>query len=224
MTGLENSAASTREVTFESSGVRLAGTLVAAQEPRRGACVVMIAGSGQVDRDENHKRFPLNVFGVFAEHLEKRGFDSLRYDKRGVGESGGDFWTAGLTDNAADAAAALEFVRGETDVRQDKVFLLGHSEGAYLATKIAAETPGLARSDTSCGRSQELRGGTSLAGGTSGQDDEGSTGPDRQAPSDRRGQGPNEATEPDQEVNRGLVPCATGGQDQREVDEGVPPL
>ena len=143
MNGLPDEDTSAREVTFESSDVRLAGTLALGREPRRAACVIMIAGSGQIDRNDSHKRFPLNVFGVFAEYLKKRGFDTLRYDKRGVGDSGGDYWTAGLVDNTSDVAAALEFVREDADVGRDKVFLLGHSEGAYLATRIAAETPWL---------------------------------------------------------------------------------
>lgn len=104
----------------------------------------MITGSGQVDRDENHKRLRLNVFGELAGRLAGRGFDSLRYDKRGVGRSEGDFWTAGLYDNAAGVAAAVDYVRADAATRDDEVFLLGHSEGAFLATQVAAKTQGLA--------------------------------------------------------------------------------
>ncbi len=131
-------------MVFESSGLRLEGTLTLGHEPRRSACVVMIAGSGLVDRNENHKRFPVNVLGELAGHLEAHGFDSLRFDKRGVGASAGEFWTAGLSDNAADATAAVGFVRAQEATRGDRVFLLGHSEGAYLATMVAAHVPGLA--------------------------------------------------------------------------------
>jgi pimeloyl-ACP methyl ester carboxylesterase len=103
----------------------------------------MIPGSGQVDRDENHKRLRLNVFGELAGHLAERGFDSLRYDKRGVGQSEGDFWTAGLADNAADVMAAVEFLRTHGAGERSRIFLLGHSEGAYLAVRVAAKTPDL---------------------------------------------------------------------------------
>lgn len=122
----------------------MAGTLSVGEHPRWSACVIMVAGSGPIDRDENTKRFRLNVFAELAEHFKKSGLDSFRYDKRGVGESEGDFWTAGLLDNSSDAKAAVEYVRAHPAVGQDKIFLLGHSEGAYLATKVAAETPGLA--------------------------------------------------------------------------------
>lgn len=114
------------------------------EEPRRHACVVLITGSGQVDRDENAKHFGINVFNELSRHLAERGFDSLRYDKRGVGKSEGDFWSAGLFDNAADVRAAVEFVRAHQTLGAGQVFLLGHSEGAYLAAKVAAECPDLA--------------------------------------------------------------------------------
>ncbi len=79
-----------------------------------------------------------------SRHLAEQGFDSLRYDKRGVGKSQGDFWSAGLFDNAADVKAAVEFVRAHETLSAGKVFLLGHSEGAYLAAKVAAQSPDLA--------------------------------------------------------------------------------
>lgn len=133
-----------QDASFVCAGSRLAGTLALGAEPRRGACVLMIAGSGQVDRDENHKRMRINVFGELAGHLAERGFDSLRFDKRGVGQSEGDFWTAGLADNAADVAAAVEFLRTHGTQERGRIFLLGHSEGAYLAVMVAATTTSLA--------------------------------------------------------------------------------
>ncbi len=131
-------------IFFDSAGARLAGTLTIGGEPRRSACVLMIPGSGQVDRDENHERMRINVFGQLSGHLAERGIDSLRYDKRGVGESEGDFWAAGLADNAADVEAAVGFIRSKEIVAGEKIFLLGHSEGAYLATMVAARTPEVA--------------------------------------------------------------------------------
>ena len=122
----------------------MAGTVALGEEPRRSACVVMIAGSGLVDRNENHKRMRVNVLGELAGYLAQAGIDSLRYDKRGVGESEGDFWSAGLSDNATDVAAAVEAAHCGEATGADRIFLLGHSEGAYLATMVAARTAGVA--------------------------------------------------------------------------------
>lgn len=132
------------EVVFTSAGLRLSGTLTVPDGSDRCACVLMVTGSGQVDRNENQKRFPLNVMGELAGHLAQRGIGSLRYDKRGVGESEGSFWETGFHDNVADASAALAFLKTQEHVRADKVFLLGHSEGAYIAARVAAGSSGVA--------------------------------------------------------------------------------
>lgn len=141
------------EVSFVSAGLRLAGTLAfpsrAPDTPsgvyrRAFPAVLMIPGSGPVDRNESAKRFPLNIFGQLAEQLAEEGFCSLRYDKRGVGASEGNFWNAGFFDNIADAEAALVFLRAHKRVKAGEVFVLGHSEGAYIATRLAAEHPELA--------------------------------------------------------------------------------
>lgn len=127
-----------KEVTFLSAGYRLSGTLALPAGSGPFACVVMITGSGPVDRNENHKRSPINVMGELAARLSENGLASLRYDKRGVGRSEGEFWATGFDDNVDDAAAALSFARAHEAMRPDQVFLLGHSEGAYIATRVAA--------------------------------------------------------------------------------------
>lgn len=150
-----------REVVFTSAGLRLAGTLALPEGRDRCACVLMIVGSGMVDRNESHKRMPLNVMGELAACLAERGIGSLRYDKRGVGESEGDFWPTGFHDNVADAAAALAFLSRHEQVSADKIFALGHSEGAYIATRLAAGTAG--SGDAAAGPG--LAGAVLLAGG-----------------------------------------------------------
>lgn len=138
---------SEREVVFESAGLKLSGTMAVpelAGAPGPVPAVLMVPGSGQVDRDENHKRMRINVLGELAGHLAAQGIASLRYDKRGVGKSEGDFLSAGFHDNVADAAAALAFLGAQDPVDGRRLFLLGHSEGAYIVTRLAAVSPGLA--------------------------------------------------------------------------------
>ena len=58
------------------------------QEGRlRHPVVVLVGGAGAVDRDETVADIP--IFGQLAGALADRGFMVLRYDKRGVGQSGG---------------------------------------------------------------------------------------------------------------------------------------
>ena len=101
-------------------------------------------GSGQVDRNENHKRLPINVLGDLARRFSEHGIGSLRYDKRGVGASEGGFWETGFYENVADASAALSFLKAHETFKTGKIYLLGHSEGAYIVTRVAAATPDVA--------------------------------------------------------------------------------
>lgn len=126
-----------RDVRFVSDGLVLEGTVALPASPRPCPAVVLIVGSGLVDRDENHKRLPIDVMRQLAASLADAGVASLRYDKRGVGASGGDFWTAGLSDNVRDAAAAVACLRAQPEVDPERVYALGHSEGATICIRLA---------------------------------------------------------------------------------------
>jgi alpha-beta hydrolase superfamily lysophospholipase len=129
-----------REVSFPSKDLRLAGTFTVPDHGDDFPAVLLIPGSGQIDRDENHKKLRLNVFHDLAESLSACGFASLRYDKRGVGASGGNYWETGFYDNITDAQAAMVFLREQENIDMNRVYLLGHSEGAFAATNIAANS------------------------------------------------------------------------------------
>lgn len=49
-------------VSFGSAGLTLAGTLTLPGGASRVPAVLMLAGSGQADRDDNTKRLPINLF------------------------------------------------------------------------------------------------------------------------------------------------------------------
>jgi len=127
-----------REIEFLSSDIRLRGTLSLPDESKKYPAALLIPGSGQVDRNENARHMPINIFGQMACFLAENGVACLRYDKRGIGESGGDFWQTGFLDNAADASAALDSLKQYGEIEPGRVVLLGHSEGALIATRLAA--------------------------------------------------------------------------------------
>lgn len=122
------------QVSFSSESHRLTGTLESGSDG--SPLALLVSGSGPIDRDSNMKRMRLNVMADIARHLADRGIGSLRYDKRGVGASSGNYHATGLLDNVADARSALQFLRGKAGSRE--VFLVGHSEGALIAGEVAA--------------------------------------------------------------------------------------
>ena len=133
------------EVSFESAGLTLSGTLALPEgitEPVPG--VLFIHGSGPVDRDGNAPRMKMDAYRQLAHALAQSGIGSLRYDKRGVGASEGVSAKASRDDLVDDVRAALAALRAAEGIDPQRCFLIGHSEGSYLAPIIAAEDPDLA--------------------------------------------------------------------------------
>ncbi|WP_371632562.1 alpha/beta hydrolase [Streptomyces sp. NBC_01259] len=122
-----------QEVTFVNGDVELAGSLrVPVDAEPAVAGVVLVGGSGPTDRDNGTYFLPIQ------RHLVEAGFAVLSYDKRGVGQSSGDWRAATMDDLAADAVAALNFLRGQPEVRPQTVGLFGHSEGGWVALRASA--------------------------------------------------------------------------------------
>ena len=84
----------------------LAGTLTLPDAPGPVPAVLLAPGSGPLDRDSDHRRARFGVTRALAHALAEGGLASLRYDKRGVGGTPGDWRRAGLYDNADDLARA----------------------------------------------------------------------------------------------------------------------
>jgi uncharacterized protein len=99
---------------------------------------VIASGSGPLDRDSNHRRARFDVARQLAHALADGGLASFRYDKRGVGESPGDWRAAGLHDNVDDLGRARDALAARTEIDPARVLLAGHSEGAILAAALAA--------------------------------------------------------------------------------------
>jgi len=130
------------DLNFSSRGHQLHGTLLLPQVDNPPAAV-LLSGSGPIDRDSNMKRQKLNVMNAVAEHLAAAGIASYRYDKRGTGASGGDYRSTGLFDNIADAGAAVDALHARPEIDSSRVVIIGHSEGAIIATELAAGSDAL---------------------------------------------------------------------------------
>jgi uncharacterized protein len=127
-----------REVHFDNLTAhnQLAGTLSLPSGEGRFPAVVLVSGTGHNTRDEDvwgHK-----VFLVLADALNRKGFAVLRYDKRGVGGSSGDYDAATTADFASDAEAAVAWLKTQPRIDARRIGVLGHSEGGIIAPAVAA--------------------------------------------------------------------------------------
>ena len=136
------SRAGDQSVHIPANGFNLAGTLsqpsgaAPAAGKGRYPAIIMIGGSGDTDRDETVAGIPL--FAQIAGGFADGGYYVLRYDKRGVGQSGGRAEGATLADYTEDVLAAVHFLKDRKDVDPRHVVLFGHSEGAWVALSAAA--------------------------------------------------------------------------------------
>jgi pimeloyl-ACP methyl ester carboxylesterase len=117
-------------------GLPLAGTLTLPGGPGPHPAVLLLHGSGRLDRDANTGRLRMALGPPLAAALAAAGIATLRYDRRGVGATPGNWRTTGFTDNRLDAAAALRALTARPDI--GAVGVVGHSEGAVHAMTLAA--------------------------------------------------------------------------------------
>jgi pimeloyl-ACP methyl ester carboxylesterase len=126
--------------TIPANGFNIAATVtrpVGQQQKMRMPAVILVAGAGPQDRNE--LVFGIPIFGQIANALADAGFLVVRYDKRGVGQSGGRGEVATLNDYADDLRAVLNYTAKRKDVDNKRIAVLGHSEGAAVSMIAAAK-------------------------------------------------------------------------------------
>jgi pimeloyl-ACP methyl ester carboxylesterase len=132
------------EVVLQNAkgGTSLAGTLTLPRGQGPFAAAILLAGSGPLDRDEADSGH--RPFLILADHLTRQGIAVLRYDKRGIGKSKGNYDDATTADFASDAEAAVAFLKTRKEIDARRIGIIGHSEGAVIAPMIASRSSDVA--------------------------------------------------------------------------------
>jgi len=130
-----------KEITYydksQKVNVILAGTLTypkVTDKKKKFPAIVLISGSGPNDRNET----PMKHFLLLADRLTKNGFVVLRFDKRGIGKSKGNYKRATTYSFSSDVNSAVDYLLTRDFVDKNKIGLLGHSEGAMIAPVVAS--------------------------------------------------------------------------------------
>ena len=122
------------DVGFSNGDVTLSGTLVLPSTDGPHPAVVFIHGSGRNTRES--LRF-------FADTFASHGIAGLVYDKRGVGDSTGDFredLISSFVDLADDAIAGQSVLQERPDIASDRIGFWGFSQGGWLAPLAASRS------------------------------------------------------------------------------------
>lgn len=126
-------------VTFRSGDAALAGSLLIPSTKGQHPAAVFIHGSGAQPRNgfDGIMRRP-------ADHFARNGIAVLIYDKRGTGQSTGDWKSESFDDLAGDALAALQFLQSRRDINPKQIGLWGSSQAAWIMPRVAARSKAVA--------------------------------------------------------------------------------
>lgn len=116
-----------------SSDVPLAAALLTPDRPGPHPALVLVQGSGASDRTNGWAR-------DIAEMLRVAGYAVLLTDKRGSGQSGGDWKKAGFEDLAGDALAGVSFLKGRREIDGRRIGVIGLSQGGRVVPIAAARS------------------------------------------------------------------------------------
>jgi dienelactone hydrolase len=148
-----------RVVRIPAEGLELEGDLRVPGGVGPFPAVVLIAGSGPLDRDETLSGqlnmqfgFELPVFAKLGDAFRDAGFVVLTYDKRSCGtfnDCAENDYPVPSSDQTietyiADAAAALEWLADQPEVDPARIVPVGHSEGGSFVPVLLDRDPSLA--------------------------------------------------------------------------------
>ena len=127
-------------VLLKTTTGNLEGTLQIPTAAPSKTVALIIAGSGPTDRDGNNTSMKNNSYKLLAAELNKNGIATLRYDKRGIGNSR----NAGLKEvdlrfdhYVNDAKGWVNYLRNE--IKFSNIIVIGHSEGSLIGMIVAQD-------------------------------------------------------------------------------------
>ena len=123
------------DVTFPNGEIILSGSLLLPRTKGPYPVMVITHGSNAQDRYSGL---------LFNATLLRQGVALFVYDKRGVGQSGGNWLEASFADLAEDAIAAVNFLKKHKKINPGKIGILGLSQGGWIAPLAASRCSDIA--------------------------------------------------------------------------------
>ncbi|WP_421801584.1 alpha/beta hydrolase family protein [Flagellimonas sp.] len=108
------------DVSFESNELKINGTIWYPKNKGNKA-IIILTSSGNADRSASRAE---------AKLFAQRGFTTFHYDKRGTGNSEGDWQIATIEELVKDDINAIEFFSDKTGISLTNIGIKGSSQGA----------------------------------------------------------------------------------------------
>jgi pimeloyl-ACP methyl ester carboxylesterase len=109
-----------------------------AQGPEPAPAVLLLHGTASQKNEVG------NLYARLAAALAQAGIASLRIDFAGSGESPVDYRQYSLSGATSDAAISFAFLQHHPAVDQEKIAVLGFSQGGLIAQRLVLQEPALA--------------------------------------------------------------------------------
>ena len=90
-----------------SNEINIGATIAYQDKDTKKPVVLLIMGTGSLDRDGNGLGFKSNMYKELSDMFVELGYVCIRYDKRGTHESTGNGKTSGLSDLVKDASSVI---------------------------------------------------------------------------------------------------------------------
>lgn len=144
----ELSKYSTEQIHFETNGLKLEGDLFLPKTKIKIPGIVMVCGSGPINRDgevttiQTNEQFPF--YKVWADYLSSHHIATFRFDKRYITHKSLNPLEITQDDQIKDIISAVKYLQTRNEIDQSKIFILGHSEGGTIAPVAASQLPNIA--------------------------------------------------------------------------------
>ncbi|UYP45323.1 hypothetical protein NEF87_001608 [Candidatus Lokiarchaeum ossiferum] len=121
------------KIQFKNDEISLAGKLAMPINEKRNPLIIVAHTSGSATKDSE-------VYQHLIDILPKNGFAVFIFDRRGSGESTGNFENATFLDLASDIIASIDLLKRRNNIDSNKIGIWGLSQGGWIAPLVASES------------------------------------------------------------------------------------
>jgi len=126
-----------QEIKFKNGDFTIYGELLNPVSDKKNPALIFLVGSGpNSSHRTNYKDF---LTKLFEEQFIDHDIAFLYFDKKGVGKSTGEWYKFDFYERAEDVKAAIEFLKTVPNIDTNRIGIVGHSQGGWIA-QIASST------------------------------------------------------------------------------------
>jgi len=128
------------QVTFTSGQYKLKGQIIAPKgSNKKVPAIIFCVGSGEGSSYTTSYASMLD--SLLEQNLPLDSVALFYFDKRGVGESEGKWYTATFEERAADAKAAADYLKTLPFIDSERIAVIGHSQGGWISLICVSKYP-----------------------------------------------------------------------------------